>query len=1006
MQKSFKNRALTGILILGLLVGFLPTKLVYAAEEHHYTDLIIKVHVNTLEGRLYSFNPENANHSSPAFLQDYDPTQTPLDYDRNRDFARSLFLKIAAPEPLDIQVFDPNIEQSYADLLLMNAGSFAENKDGDEFFLLSPQDGFLHFKVIDTFASVLNIEITSSLNTAPFRIYEDLSMAEIVRKETPYGYFDNPPQWIFSEQIDFGKIAADTKKIQSDLVIMQNEDVDIIKYLPDPTGFSWLPDEMVTFAQKFTLRAHHALDWTLKIDNYGVDHSSISDYYKKIINTANALLILIILVIAFLWNFSAIVSKATLRRMLILYAIVSIVVNLSAPFVKLLIDGSNILQDTFLQTTEKGEVRHIVADDFFDYKKIEYDNIAGYALEDSTPIYRQGYITEGTIVGDPKTLDYSGIKAEIAYGTSTIVGSLGSLVNNITVTDGTGGTATANGTVDMSGISLNYAPTTATATFQGDATLSKTSDSTTTVTKIPVQQRLEDRVFNTAMLILTGIGYFLITGLLLFRIVILWFLVILSPLLFLLTILPFAREYFRYWLWLFVRWIAVGPLLAIGIGATIFIWKAVGIPLTSLYSSNIEFSQSSNFLIASPGSSSPGLNYTKPMMEYIVGLIMLYLPVLLAFWLTRKIPCTNCSDKDKGNSPFSLFGFFKPKNPLPEAITPPSGPVNNANPPKTGIIPELRGAPLFNGEKHLDTEKIKDISFIQTKEKSFEQIEKVRAAETQVSQKKDTVVSKEKKQETIKAKETSVVAEKNLSAKVSAVVAKEREAQLPPATKATEVVQEQVQEEALNVATVAEQKEAKIVAETTPAIEVETPSPVSEKTLQMGGESSKKAVEAEEDDDLLAKILNKPTVAKSQPVDLPEDDDALIDAKRVARKSGEMYLEAKDPETEQREEGATKKIVTNLKNIEDDDEAVIEEKTVAEQIKAAGKVDVAAQEAGNAQQEAEDDDLDDLLDESAEDEENVKKAKKAVEKWEEMEEEDDQDNPKGNLGKNTKMLDD
>lgn len=77
------------------------------------------------------------------------------------------------------------------------------------------------------------------------------------------------------------------------------------------------------------------------------------------------------------------------------------------------------------------------------------------------------------------------------------------------------------------------------------------------LTKVPVNARFEDRLFNCVMLILTGIGYFLLSFIFLFRFVILWFLIILSPFLFVLLILPFLRGYFKYWSWLFVRWIVI-----------------------------------------------------------------------------------------------------------------------------------------------------------------------------------------------------------------------------------------------------------------------------------------------------------------------------------------------------------------------------------------------------------------------------------------------------------------
>lgn len=192
-------------------------------------------------------------------------------------------------------------------------------------------------------------------------------------------------------------------------------------------------------------------------------------------------------------------------------------------------------------------------------------------------------------------------------------------------------------------------------------------------TKIPFEQRMEDRLYNSLMLILTGLGYFLISFVFLFRLVLLWFLIILSPFLFLLIVLPALREYFRYWSWIFARWIFIGPILAICLGASVFIWHEIGIPVTSLYSSDLVFDQSGNFKIASPGSTTTGLNYTKPMVEYIIALIMLYIPVILAFWLTRRVYCCESAMLSKNNKMIMKFlssSKYGGSEPTPSPNTP------------------------------------------------------------------------------------------------------------------------------------------------------------------------------------------------------------------------------------------------------------------------------------------------------------------------------------------------
>ena len=118
-------------------------------------------------------------------------------------------------------------------------------------------------------------------------------------------------------------------------------------------------------------------------------------------------------------------------------------------------------------------------------------------------------------------------------------------------------------------------------------------------------------------------------------------------------------------MWLFTRWIVIGPILAMCLGASVFIWKEIGIPITSLYSSAIEYPQSTNLKIAAPRMTIAGLNYTKPMAEYLIALIMLYMPVILAFWLTRRLNDSHFSKNESSG----LFGFKSPNkyNNLPSS---------------------------------------------------------------------------------------------------------------------------------------------------------------------------------------------------------------------------------------------------------------------------------------------------------------------------------------------------
>jgi hypothetical protein len=77
-------------------------------------------------------------------------------------------------------------------------------------------------------------------------------------------------------------------------------------------------------------------------------------------------------------------------------------------------------------------------------------------------------------------------------------------------------------------------------------------------------------------------------------------------------------------------------------------------------------------------------------MEYIVGLLMLYIPVLLAFWLTRKLPCC-FSDSNK--SIVTVRTKLQPSHlESPEPVPSPS-PSPSKEPPVGDILTNIKLAP-------------------------------------------------------------------------------------------------------------------------------------------------------------------------------------------------------------------------------------------------------------------------------------------------------------------------
>ena len=169
---------------------------------------------------------------------------------------------------------------------------------------------------------------------------------------TPYGFFENGG--LYSEQINVDALKDESlgiDKVVLDLVILRNYEEQMTRQ-DFVKNDAWTLSPLVTFSQKFVIRGFHLLDWVLQIDNSGIEHSSIITYYKKILSAINGLLIIILLTIALLWNFSFFISGERLRKMMLTYFIVVIVVNFSVPLVRLSIDGANMLQNVFLYTQD------------------------------------------------------------------------------------------------------------------------------------------------------------------------------------------------------------------------------------------------------------------------------------------------------------------------------------------------------------------------------------------------------------------------------------------------------------------------------------------------------------------------------------------------------------------------------------------------------------------------------------------------------------------------------
>lgn len=181
---------------------------------------------------------------------------------------------------------------------------------------------------------------------------------------------------------------------------------------------------------------------------------------------------------------------------------------------------------------------------------------------------------------------------------------------------------------------------------------------------------LQESVDNTLTLVkLTTWTNYAIAAVIVIRIVILWLLVIFSPLMLSFAVFAPTKNIAGFWLREFARWIFIGPIFAIFLAAVPYIWQQTnltpgflpsgttrnsGIPLQTNSSLNGEkpqniYESGTNITLAPPGvtgsklqvdataGTGNSLSETDTYARYIVALIMLWLTILLPFIFTRTI---------------------------------------------------------------------------------------------------------------------------------------------------------------------------------------------------------------------------------------------------------------------------------------------------------------------------------------------------------------------------------
>ena len=356
----------------------------------------------------------------------------------------------------------------------------------------------------------------------------------------------------------------------------------IIQLSDEGTEDGWKISGLETYGMKVLIRGKEALTWTLNIEDGGFHNPAIEKSYAKVLTIVNSLFILGLLAIAIMWMFSIVIPRKYLKKVILIYSLAVIFVNFALPFNQLLIDGTNLLQKTLL-VGEEG--------------RIEITDIV------QTPAYSEA-------------LTYRNETAEsLISGKEKII-------------------------IDLEGEGISTPIGTITSPVNGVETVGFTSNPVTITRNTEFSIFQEQTVFRFLMMLATALAYFAIALIFILRIVILWALLILSPVLLLLGIFRTTRGWFINWLNLYGRWLLIGPITALGIAVVVNIWQLSGLPIgvSESYSPEIFTTvKDSNVLFYLPGKDTANtLGNTQEMMEYMIFLIMLYLPIFMAFALTRR----------------------------------------------------------------------------------------------------------------------------------------------------------------------------------------------------------------------------------------------------------------------------------------------------------------------------------------------------------------------------------
>ncbi|MBI2596301.1 hypothetical protein HYW46_06220 [Candidatus Daviesbacteria bacterium] len=206
----------------------------------------------------------------------------------------------------------------------------------------------------------------------------------------------------------------------------------------------------------------------------------------------------------------------------------------------------------------------------------------------------------------------------------------------------------------------------------------------------------ESAIISLLLTKLTAATYYAMFVILIIRKVILWFLLVVSPIFPLLLFFSPVRNTAKIWVGEFFRWVLYGPLFAIFLAGLVALWSnGIGIPLDlnipckDFSKNEIVYPTSTNILLGGPCQQlAPeplssvknvdqlnNLNFQDTFIQYLVALLMLWMVIIVPFILLKIfLDYLNTISLQDNNLVKYVLNAARPQRPGPAPVNPPVKP--------------------------------------------------------------------------------------------------------------------------------------------------------------------------------------------------------------------------------------------------------------------------------------------------------------------------------------------